>query len=170
MTLEKYMKGNVWKFGDNVNSDIILSPITYGSLEEMKECLFKEIYPNFSEKVKSGDIIIAGKNFGCGSTRASIPKSFELNEISAVIAKSFGRIFYWNLIYEGIPLIQHPNILEYFETGDVAEIDLGKYRVRNLTKGYGLDLPPINPIILDILEKCGLVKKLEAEYGQSKKV
>ncbi len=169
MTIEKYMKGNVWKFGDNVNSDIILSPITYGSLKEMKKGLFKEIYPNFSEKVKSGDIIIAGKNFGCGSTRASIPKVFKLNEISAVVAQSFGRIFCWNLIYEGIPLIEHPTILEYFENGDVAKIDLRKYRIRNLTNGYELDLPPINSIILDILEKGGLVKKLEAEYGQQKK-
>ncbi len=169
MTLEKYLKGNVWKFGDNVNSDIILSPITYGSLEEMKKGLFKEIYPDFSEKVKNGDIVVAGKNFGCGSTRASIPKAFKLNEISVVVAESFGRIFYWNLIYEGIPLIQHTNITEYFENRDLVEIDLEKYSIRNLTKGYRLDLSPIHPTILDILEKGGLVKKLEAEYGQSKK-
>lgn len=168
MTFQKYMKGNVWVFGDNVNSDIILSPTTYGNPEEMKRGLFKELYPDFSEKVRSGDIVIAGTNFGCGSTRASISKAFRLNEISAIIAQSFGRIFYWNLTYEGIPLIEYPDITKYFETDHVAEIDLERYRMKNLTTGYELTLPPINPVILDILGKGGLVKKLEIEYGQSR--
>lgn len=130
------LKGKTWKFKDDVNTDDIISAKylnTTDPVELGKHCM-ETLDPAFSKKVQKGDIIVAGKNFGCGSSREHAPVSIKGCQISCVIAKSFARIFFRNSINIGLPILESAEASADISEGDEIEVDLEKGEVRNLTK------------------------------------
>lgn len=164
MKFSKTIKGKVWKFGDDVNTDVMFPP-SYFSLnpDKIRQGLMKGIRYGFTKKIKPGDIIVGGKNFGCGSSREIYAKAFKLNGISTVIAESFARIFFRNMINNGILLLECEGIAEYVNDGDVIEVSLNDYRIKNLNNGKILQAKYLNKVVMNILEAGGLIEKLKGE-------
>lgn len=157
------MKGKAWKFGDDVDTDIII-PGRYLVLTDEKELakhLMEGSDPEFSEKVKKGDIIVAGKNFGCGSSREHAPIAIKGAGISAVVAESFARIFYRNAINVGIPLLESKDISKNVSNGDEIEIDMEKGILRNLNTSKEFEIKSMPKFMLKILNKGGLIPYLK---------
>lgn len=128
--------GRVHRYGDNVDTDVII-PARYLNTSDPKElamyCMI-DIDPDFTGRVKQGDIIVAGKNFGCGSSREHAPIAIKASGISCVIAENFARIFYRNSINIGLPIIECPEASKEIEAGDEVEIDFDSGIIYNLTK------------------------------------
>ncbi|MHA1143388.1 MAG: LeuD/DmdB family oxidoreductase small subunit [Candidatus Helarchaeota archaeon] len=163
------LKGKVWVFPDNVDTDVI-SPGKYlddlnATLEHTCETIIKE----FPKEVKSGDVIVAGRNFGCGSSRETAPKILQEKEIGAVVAESFARIFYRSSFACGLPIMEVPGITKEFEKGDEIEINLPNAEVKNLRTGKILKGNPIPEILLNLLKNGGLEKQLLAELKEKGK-
>jgi len=154
--------GRVWKFGDDVNTDVIYPgyALKVTDPEEMAQYAFAEVYPEFSEKVSKGDIIVAGKNFGCGSSREQAALCLKYAGISCVIAKSFARIFYRNAINIGLPVIELKEADEINE-GDELEVDLHEGIIRNMTQGKEYKIKPYPEIIQRIMDAGGLINYLK---------
>ena len=127
------LKGTVWKFGENVDTDVITPGKYLDNLGECKKHVLETLDPEFPANVKVGDIIIADKNFGCGSSRETAPEILQDMGVAAVIAPSFGRIFYRNSFSIGFPLLEADNIAEFFNKGDIAEVNIETAVVKNLT-------------------------------------
>lgn len=153
------VKGKVWKFGDNVNTDQII-PWKYKSKtidpEELGRYAMEGIRPNFSSMISKGDIIVAGENFGCGSSREQAPLAIKYSGISAVVAKSFARIFLRNSINIGLPIVECPDLYQYVAEGDVIEIDFEKGSIN--VKGREFSFKPFPPFLQKILKSGGLVQ------------
>lgn len=159
------LKGKSHKFGDDVNTDYIISGRYKFKTQDMKELathVMEDLDPDFYNKVAPGDFIVAGKNFGCGSSREQAPLAIINANISAVIGKSFARIFYRNCINTGLPLIECDT--SQIEPGDELEIDLGGGVLKNLTKGIEITITPLPPVMLKILQDGGLVEHFK-KYG-----
>ena len=159
------IKGRVWKFGDDINTDEII-PARYLVTTDPKELakhVMEDADPEFPNKVKSGDIIVAGKNFGCGSSREHAPLALKGAEIGAIIAESFARIFYRNAINLGLPIIESPEAAKEIEEGDEVEIDLEKGVIRDLTKGKEYTFKPLPESLQKVFEAGGLM-----EYAQGR--
>jgi 3-isopropylmalate/(R)-2-methylmalate dehydratase small subunit len=153
------IKGKVWKFGNDINTDLIIPArylVTTNPIELGKHCL-EGIKKGFPEKVKKGDIIVAGKNFGCGSSREHAPLAIKGAGISCIIAKSFARIFFRNAINIGLPILELEKI-EEFKEQDLIEIDFKNGKVRNLTlnREYKFESYPI--FLQEIVKAGGLMK------------
>jgi 3-isopropylmalate/(R)-2-methylmalate dehydratase small subunit len=150
----------VYNLSDNINTDMILASrylVLWGD-DELAEHCFEGHIKDWAEKVKQGDILVAGKNFGCGSSREHAPVALKSSGIEAVIAESFGRIFYRNSIAAGFPLIQVPGISKKVEEGDVLEIDINNGRIKNTrTKEVHL-FNPFPDFIQDYLKEGGISK------------
>ena len=152
-------RGRAHKFGDDVNTDYIISGRYKFKTLDMKELakhVMEDLDPEFYSKLNKGDFIVAGKNFGCGSSREQAPLAIIHADISAVIAKSFARIFYRNAINTGLPLLECDTDL--INPGDELEVDLGKGIVRNLTQNTDIQVKPLPPFMLKILSDGGLVE------------
>jgi len=151
-------KGRVWKFGDNIDTDVIL-PAKYCNTIDPKElalhCM-EGIFPGFSGKIKKGDIIVGGENFGCGSSREVAPLSIKSVGISCVVAKSFGRIFFRNAINIGLPIFETEEI-EKLGNNHLIQVDGEKGRIINLTTGNQIKIKPMPEFIRQIIEKGGLL-------------
>jgi len=160
----KRIEGRVWKFGDDINTDLI-TPGPYMSLplEEMVHHLFEAIDKEFAEEVRKGDVIVAGRNFGCGSSRESAPAALKAAGISAVIAESFARIFFRNAVAIGLPPVICKDVSRHFRTGDRCSLDLQGLEVKNLSTGKTLTAEPLPPILFEILERGGLLDLLKEE-------
>lgn len=159
------LKGKSHKFGDDVNTDYIISGRYKFKTQDMKELathVMEDLDPDFYNKVSPGDFIVAGKNFGCGSSREQAPLAIINASISAVIGKSFARIFYRNCINTGLPLIECDT--SQIEPGDELEIDLGGGVLKNLTQGIDIAITPLPPVMLKILSDGGLVEHFK-KYG-----
>ncbi len=155
------IKDKVIKFGDNVDTDQII-PAQYLSLAtilDMAPHTF-EFYGNFTKDFKPGDIIAGNDNFGCGSSREQAPAVLKERGVSAVIAKSFARIFYRNAINLGILLLECANADE-INHGDLLEIDIQNGVIRNITSKSNYEVTPLPPFMQDILNCGGIVKYLE---------
>ncbi|NLW44745.1 MAG: 3-isopropylmalate dehydratase small subunit [Syntrophomonadaceae bacterium] len=153
------LRGKAHKFGDDVNTDYIISGRYKFKTLDMKELakhVMEDLDPEFYSKLNKGDFIVAGKNFGCGSSREQAPLAIIHADISAVIAKSFARIFYRNAINTGLPLLECDTDL--INPGDELEVDLGKGIVRNLTQNTDIQVKPLPPFMLKILSDGGLVE------------
>jgi 3-isopropylmalate/(R)-2-methylmalate dehydratase small subunit len=140
------LRGKVWKFGSNIDTDVII-PVQYTNgtdLKEMAEHCMEGLDPHFSRKVRAGDIIVAGKNFGCGSSREPAPLAIQGTGISCVIAGSFARIFYRNSFNIGLPLLECLEASNYVEEGDEIEINLDSGCIKNLSRGRALQAKPHN--------------------------
>lgn len=156
------LKGYVWKYGDDVNTDYII-PGRYMELtdpEEMAEKVFEEHDPSFRKGVKKGDIVVGGKNFGCGSSREHAPIALLGNGVSIVLAESFARIFYRNAINIGLPALECPGIHDAVEKGDLLEVDVTGGSVKNLTNGKELKFKPLPPFMVEVLNAGGLAPYL----------
>lgn len=130
-------KGKVWKYNDNIDTDVII-PARYlntSSHEELAKHCMEDIDLSFAKEVQESDIIVAGENFGCGSSREHAPIAIKASKVSLVIAKSFARIFYRNAINIGLPILEHPTIADETDKGDEIEFDLSTGVVKNITKG-----------------------------------
>ncbi len=153
-------KGKAWKFGDDVNTDEII-PARYLNTTDPKElaahCMEDSDKPDFARQVQPGDIIVAGKNFGCGSSREHAPISIKAAGISCVIARSFARIFFRNAINIGLPILESPQAAERIEDGDEVEVDLAKGEIKNLTKGERYGAAPFPDFMQDIIRAGGLM-------------
>ena len=134
--MSEVFKGRAFKFGDDINTDEII-PARYLNTSEPSELakhVMEDADPEFPEKVQEGDIIVAGKNFGCGSSREHAPIAIKAAGVSAVIAKSFARIFYRNAINIGLPIFESPEAVEGIEEGDIVEINPETGVIKNVTK------------------------------------
>ncbi|MCX8022413.1 MAG: 3-isopropylmalate dehydratase small subunit [Syntrophorhabdaceae bacterium] len=158
------LKGRIWKFGDNIDTDIII-PARYLSLTDPKalgEHCMEPIAPNFHKDAKPGDIIVAGSNFGCGSSREHAPIAILALGIPLVIAKSFARIFYRNAFNKGLALLE-ADIFDDVKEGETIEVDISSGTIKLGTKV--VKAKPIPPFMEELIEAGGLInylkKKLE---------
>jgi 3-isopropylmalate/(R)-2-methylmalate dehydratase small subunit len=159
------VKGRVWKFGDDIDTDIII-PGRYLVLTDEKElaaCAMEGCDPEFAKKVKPGDIMVGGRNFGCGSSREHAPIAIKGAGISAVVAESFARIFYRNAINIGLPLIEVKGISKHVSEGDELEINMEKGILKNLTTGEDFRIEGLPPFMVEILNKGGLIPYLKGK-------
>ena len=154
-----HIKGPAWTFGRNVNTDLIYPKMwfrpTYAP-GEMASHLMVGIDEEFPNKVKRGDVIVSGQNFGCGSSREEAAAAMKEAGIGAVIAPSFGRLFTRNCINVGLPVVVSPAIDERVNQGDEIEIDLAQGFIRNLRSGYEARLPPMAPESLRLIQDGGI--------------
>ena len=155
----------VFKYGDNVDTDVII-PARYLNITDMKElsahCM-EDIDRSFIRRVCPGDIIVAGDNFGCGSSREHAPAVIKESGISLVIAKSFARIFYRNAINIGLPILECRDAFEGIDDGDQIEFDLEKGMIRDITKDRSFKSEPFPPFIMEIIKAGGLMSYAKKE-------
>ncbi|MEK6682099.1 MAG: 3-isopropylmalate dehydratase small subunit [Nitrospirota bacterium] len=154
------LKGRAWKFGSDIDTDAII-PARYlntsDPAELAKHCM-EDADKDFIKKVKKGDIIVADKNFGCGSSREHAPISIKACGVSCVIAKSFARIFYRNAFNIGLPILESPEASEKISQGDEIEVDVVKGIIRNITKKEEYMVSPIPPFMQELINAGGLME------------
>ena len=154
--------GKVWKFGDNIDTDIII-PARYLILpiEEAKEKAMEPIRPSFSKEFEKGGIIIAGRNFGCGSSREQAPAVLRALGVSAIVAKTFARIFFRNTINLGIPAIECKEACDKIEEGEEIEIEPETGKIKLLKQAITLQGSKLPPFLLEIIKDGGLIPHLK---------
>ena len=154
--------GNVIKYGDNVDTDVII-PARYLNTSDHKElashCM-EDLDKTFVSRVQDGDIITAGQNFGCGSSREHAPIAIKASGVSLVIAKSFARIFYRNSINIGLAIVECPEAVDGISEGDKVEADLANGIIRNLATGAEFKTEPFPEFVQKIIENGGLIKSI----------
>lgn len=153
------VSGRVWKFGDNINTDVIL-PGKYLVITdpvELGKHAMEGIDEEFSQKVRKGDIIVGGRNFGCGSSREHAPRALKAAGVGAVVAESLARIFYRNAINLGLPALECRRVPELVQEGDLIIIDILRGEVMNPSTGHSLKTTPLPEFIVSILRSGGLV-------------
>jgi len=154
------LKGHVFKYGANVDTDVII-PARYLNVSEAGElarhCM-EDIDKDFVQKVRVGDIIVAGSNFGCGSSREHAPLAIKAAGIAAVVAQSFARIFFRNAINIGLPLLESAEAVEATAPGDVLEIDISSGKIKNITNGKEFTSKPYPPFMSELISAGGLVE------------
>jgi len=157
------VSGKVHKYGDNVDTDVII-PARYlntTSHAELAAHCMEDIDADFASKVKAGDIIVAGENFGCGSSREHAPIAIKASGVSCVIAKTFARIFYRNAINIGLPILECPQAADAIANGDEVEVDFDTGTIRNLTSGGEYKALAFPEFIKGIIDAGGLLKCLK---------
>jgi len=157
------LEGKVWRYGDNVDTDVII-PARYLNTADPKElaahCM-EDIDPTFAGRVQPGDIIVAGRNFGCGSSREHAPVAIKACGVPCVVAENFARIFYRNAINIGLPLVELGKAAGEIKNGDTVRIDLGAGVVENLTSGKKFNVQPLPEFIQKIARAGGLINYLK---------
>jgi 3-isopropylmalate/(R)-2-methylmalate dehydratase small subunit len=156
------MRGHAWVFGDNISTDLIAPGRLFhlrSNLPELAKHVLEDSDPEFAAKVRPGDFIVGGSNFGLGSSREHAPTIIRLAEVSVVIAKSFARIFFRNAINVGLPAIQCDT--SNISAGDELAVDLAAGTVSDLTKGFSLSFPPLPEAMRRILKDGGLVAHIK---------
>jgi 3-isopropylmalate/(R)-2-methylmalate dehydratase small subunit len=160
-------RGKVYKFGNDVDTDAII-PARYLNTSDPQElgrhCM-EDADPEFPRKVKAGDIIVAGKNFGCGSSREHAPLAIKAAGVSCVIAQSFARIFYRNSINIGLAILECPKCIDEIGTGDQLEVDLKSGAITNLTSGRSYLAEPFPDFMQNIVAQGGLINYVRAKKG-----
>jgi 3-isopropylmalate/(R)-2-methylmalate dehydratase small subunit len=154
------LRGKAWKYGDDVDTDVII-PARYLNTSDPAElashCM-EDIDRTFASKVSQGDFIVAGKNFGCGSSREHAPIAIKASGASAVIARSFARIFYRNSFNMGLPIFEAPEAVDGIDAGDLLSVDMEKGTLRNETKGKEYRVAPVPPFMQELLSAGGLLE------------
>ncbi len=155
----------VWVLGDNVSTDDIIPGryLVKRDPEELGKHVFENLLPDFSSRVRKGDVIVAGRNFGCGSSREQAPLALKGAGVGAVIAESFARIFFRNAINQGLPVLICKGVSSSFSQGEEVEYDLGKGVVINVSRGIELRAEPLPDFLLSILRAGGLIPYLKAK-------
>jgi len=160
------MKGKVHKFGDNVDTDQII-PARYlntSDPEELAKYCMEDADPDFVNRMNKGDIIIGGENFGCGSSREHAPISIKAAGISAVIAKSFARIFYRNSINIGLPILESCEAAEEIQEGSEVSIDLTSGEIKDLSSGKIYKAQPFPNFMQKIIDADGLISYVKRKF------
>lgn len=154
------LKGKAWRFGDDINTDEIIPAkhLVTTDPEELGANCMDGIRPGFSRKISAEDIIVAGKNFGCGSSREHAPLAIKGSGLSCVIAESFARIFYRNSINIGLPIFESPEASKSIEEGDEVEVDAAMGLIKNITKNQTYTAKPMPGFIQELIESGGLMK------------
>jgi len=153
------LRGRVWKFGDDVNTDLIIAgkyKLSITDIDELSKHAMESLMPEFAEKVVKGDFIVAGRNFGCGSSREHAPLILKRLGVAAIIAGSFARIFYRNAINIGLPAVECEHV-NGIEAGNLLEVDLVKGYIKNISKERVYKVKPIPQELWNILSEGGLV-------------
>lgn len=156
--------GKVWVLGDDIDTDIII-PTEYLALpaiEDMKQYAFSPLHPELASQIQEGDIIVAGKNFGCGSSREQAPEIIKALKVKCVIAKSYARIFFRNSINNGLLLIENDEIQDVVKEGDAITVKMGESIELN-GNSYSITSLPDN--LMDIINAGGLVKAMQKRNG-----
>lgn len=156
------LNGKVWKFGDNIDTDIII-PAQYLANTDpavLGQHCMEPLSPDFHKKVKAGDMIIAGNNFGCGSSREHAPIAISALGIPLIIAKSYARIFYRNAFNKGLALLE-ADIMDYVSEGDTIEVDISTGIVKG--KSFEITAKPIPPFMVELINAGGLIKYLKRQ-------
>ena len=154
-------KGKAWKFGDNVDTDVII-PVQYTTgtdIKEMAEHCMEGLDTQFPRKVHTGDIIVAGKNFGCGSSREPAPLAIKSSGISCIIAETFARIFYRNSFNTGLPILECEDT-DLFKTGDTLTVDFNAGKITHRDTGNDYRTRPIPPFMQELIENGGLMNHI----------
>lgn len=161
--------GTVFKYGDNVDTDVIV-PGKYLSINDPKElakiCM-EGIDPDFPSRVKPGDVIAGGTNFGCGSSREHAPISLKATGVSCIIAESFARIFYRNAINIGLPVLECPQAAKEASTGDIIRVDITGGTIENHSINKVYSFIPFPPSIMEIIAAGGIKEKILAQSVRS---
>ena len=159
----KNAQGTVHKYGDHIDTDVII-PARYLATQDEQElashCM-EDIDTSFVQKVRPGDIMVGGWNFGCGSSREHAPIAIKASGISCVIAKTFARIFYRNAINIGLAILECEPAAEAIEAGDEVAVDFDTGVITNLTRGESYQAQPFPPFIQNIIQKGGLMKAIK---------
>ena len=171
--MELVFRGKAWKFGDDINTDDIApGKWHFAYIEDFKahakdlgKHVAEYIYPNFAKSVKPGDIIVAGNNFACGSSRESAPWALIGTGISCVVAESFARIFYRNAINTGLPILACKGISEIVRAGDELEVNFDTGKIKNLTTGAEIITTPLSGVARDIIMDGGLIEHTRKKLG-----
>ena len=162
------LKGRAWKFGDNIDTDQIFpgAYLTLTDVEEMGKHAMEGVpgREDFAKKVNKGDIIVAGKNFGCGSSREQAPIAIKGCGVSVVMAKSFARIFYRNAVNIGLPIMECADV-DKIEDGDTLEVDLESGEVKVVNKDLILKGSPLTSLEFEIMKAGGLIPYLKSKEG-----
>lgn len=162
------VRGKVWQFGDNVDTDAII-PARYLNTSDPRElaqhCM-EDADASFAKEVQPGAIIVAGTNFGSGSSREHAPLAIKAVGVSCVIAAGFARIFYRNAFNIGLPILESPEAAQGSEQGDELEVDLDTGEIRNLTRGQTFWAHPIPPFMQELIRDGGLIRHLSRRIKQ----
>ncbi len=153
----------VWVFGDDVSTDLIIPGryLVERDPEKLAEHAMEGASSDFADQVEKGDIIVAGKNFGCGSSREHAPIALKAAGIDGIIAESFARIFYRNAINQGIPVLTYEGIQEKFETGNKIEVDWKEGLIKNTSTGKKFNAEPLPSLLQEIIDAGSILEKLK---------
>ncbi len=159
------MMGRIWMLGDNINTDVIIPGrynVTTDRAQLARHCLC-EVLPEFAQQVQAGDVIMAGHNFGCGSSREHAPAAIVGCGVQVVIARSFARIFYRNAVNIGLPVLVCEEAVLASEDGQQIAVDLETGVIRNLTTGQTFQSEPLNPFVARIVAAGGIIEYIRQE-------
>lgn len=161
-------RGNVFRYGDNVDTDVII-PARYLNTSDPKElashCM-EDLDKTFIRRVKPGDIIVADKNFGCGSSREHAPIAIKESGVSCVIARTFARIFYRNSLNIGLPILECPEAVDGIKDGNVVQVDFSTGTITDETTGKSYSAEPFPPFMQDLIAAGGLAGYMRKEAGK----
>jgi len=152
--------GRAWCYGDSVDTDVIIPAryLTTTDPAELAEHALEDLDPGFASAVQPGDVVVAGSNFGCGSSREHAPVALKGAGVGAVVARSFARIFFRNAINTGLVIVTCPELVDITDSGDEIDVNLAKGAASNVTKSQSFQPEPLPDFILDIVECGGLVE------------
>ncbi len=163
------LKGRVWRFGNDVDTDLII-PARYLNTSDPKElalhCM-EDADPGFAAKVAPGEIIVAGKNFGCGSSREHAPIAIKAAGVSCVIASSFARIFYRNSINIGLPILESPEASKAIAEGNEIAVDLATGQIKDLTTGSNYQAAPFPAFMQELITAGGLIEYVKGRLASN---
>lgn len=165
---EKQLSGRAWVYGDNVDTDVIIPAryLTTSDPEKLAPRCMEDIDASFAAEVREGDVIVAGGNFGCGSSREHAPIAIKASGVSCVVAGSFARIFYRNAINIGLPILECPDAASGISKGDVIKIDLASGIIENKTNGNVFRARPVPDFLRGLFDLGGLVPYVRARLEE----
>jgi 3-isopropylmalate/(R)-2-methylmalate dehydratase small subunit len=159
--------GKAFLYGDNIDTDVII-PARYLTTSDEKELgahALEDLDPTFASEVQPGDVVVAGSNFGCGSSREHAPIALKGAGVSAVVAKSFARIFFRNSINTGLSICVSPEAVDGISAGDTVEVDTAVGRIENKTTGETFVAEPLPDFVMDIVNAGGMIPYVRAKLG-----
>jgi 3-isopropylmalate/(R)-2-methylmalate dehydratase small subunit len=164
-------QGTVFRYADNVDTDVIIPARYLNTIDpaELASHCMEDIDATFVKRVKKGDIIVAGKNFGCGSSREHAPIAIKASGIACVIAQSFARIFYRNAINIGLPIMECPEAFNGIAAGDTVSVDFDTGKITNKTSGKTFQAAPFPPFMKELIAQGGLVPYVKTKLAAGKK-
>ena len=164
------LKGKVWRYGDNIDTDVIIPARYLNSFDpaELASHCMVDIDETFSRKVQKGDIMVGGKNFGCGSSREHAPVVLKVKGVQCIVADSFARIFYRNAINIGLPIMECPEACDAISDSDVVKVNADTGLITDETTGKTFQAQPFPPFIQEIINEGGLVARTKKLLAQKK--